>query len=248
MPPKPTVPISRASHTCARRSEPSSEAIEAVVSAGWEGTQHHRATTVPTATIADQRVRPLPAEVLPDQGRERHADDVGDGQAGQHHRDRPRAPVPRHQGGGDDGADAEEGAVRQAGDEPRGHQDRVARGERGAEVAGGERDHQPQQHRPAPGPRGQDGDQRRPDDDPQRVRRDDVPGRRDGDRDAVRDLGQEAHRDELGGADGEPADREREDRQVDVPDGPRVSSVRGCGRGEEGVGHPTMVAEHTHAS
>ena len=127
MPPKPTVPMSRASHTWSRRQR----AQLAAHRGGAVGRlrrhpapeRHDRddARSAPTTAKGHCQPRCWPSSVV-----ERHADDVGDGQAGEHHRDRPGAPVPRHQRGGDHRADAEERAVRQARHEARDHQHRVA--------------------------------------------------------------------------------------------------------------------------
>jgi hypothetical protein len=54
---------------------------------------------------------PAPADGLADEGAQRDADDVGDGQPGEHHRDGAGLLVRGDQIGGDDGADAEESAV-----------------------------------------------------------------------------------------------------------------------------------------
>ncbi len=49
MPPKPTVPTPRASHTCGRRRADSSERIVTPPSGGQNGTQRHTASTVTSA-------------------------------------------------------------------------------------------------------------------------------------------------------------------------------------------------------
>ena len=132
----------------------------------------------------DEGVRPLPAQMLPEPRRDGHADDVRHRQASEHHRHGPGAPVLLDEGGRDDGADAEERAVRHARDEAREQQHRVARGDRRADVADEERDHESEQDVLARHLREQHRDERRTDDHAERVRRHRVACARDRDADA----------------------------------------------------------------
>jgi hypothetical protein len=147
-------------------------------------------------------------------------------QADHHHRDRPGAPVDRDHRGADHGTDTEERPVRQAGQEPGGHQEFVAVGNGREHVAEDEHRHQPEQQPLPSGPGSQRRDHRCAYHDPDRVRRDDVPGGRDGDVDARRDLWKQAHGDELGGSDRETTDRQGQQGQADVL--LRVRSHRCC--------------------
>ena len=109
--------------------------------------------------------------------------------------------------------------MRQTREKPREHQQRIAGRQRGGDVAGREGDHEPEQHRLARQPCGQRRDQRSSDDDTEGVGRYDVAGGRDADADARGDLGKQTHGDEFGCANGESTNRERKDREVDVPAG-----------------------------
>ncbi len=179
----------------------------------------------------DEGVRPLPAQMLPEPRRDGHADDVRHRQASEHHRHGPGAPVLLDEGGRDDGADAEERAVRHARDEAREQQHRVARGERRADVADEERDHESEQDVLARHLREQHRDERRTDDHAERVRRHRVTGARNRDAETPRDLRQQTHRDELRRADGETAERQRQDRQT----GSRVAAVAVRAFGVDGL-------------
>src|SRR6185312_743694 len=65
--------------------------------------------------------------------------------------------------------------------------------------------------------RSEPGEDRGADDDAERVGADDVPARGHADADAAGDLGQQAHGHELGRADGEAAERERDEREPQPP-------------------------------
>ncbi len=92
----------------------------------------------------------------------------------------------------------------------------VAVREGGDRVAEAERQHQADRELAPWEARRQRDDHRCADDHADGVGRDDVPGGRDRLVDALGDVGQQAHGDELGGADREPTEGEREDRQADV--------------------------------
>lgn len=154
-----------------------------------------------------------PAEVLSQQGGGGYADDVGHGQAEEHGGDGAGLAPVRHEPGGDDRADAEEGAVRQPGQEASGQQPAEVGGEGGGEVADGEDGHQQQEHPLARDPGAEAGEQRGTEDDADRVRRDEVTGGGYGRSQIVRDVGQQAHHHELGGADAEGAHSEGEQGQ-----------------------------------
>ncbi len=154
-----------------------------------------------------------PAEVLAEQGRGRHADDVGDRQAEEHRRHRPRLPALGGQSGGDHRADAEERAVRESGEEAAREQPAEVGGERGRQVADGEQRHQEQQHLLARHTGAEAGEQGCAQEDADRVRRDEVAGGRHGRAQVVRHIGQQAHHDELGRADAEGAHGQGEQSQ-----------------------------------
>ncbi|MCW0466229.1 hypothetical protein NB705_003302 [Xanthomonas sacchari] len=175
--------------------------------------------------------RGAPAVMQAQPGAGRHPEQGGDGEAGEHGRDRRGLALRRHQGGGDHRADAEESAVRQRGHHPRRHQRRVARRQRAGQVAGGEHQHQRQQHalaRPAPAGHGQ---QRRAEEHAQRIAGDQQPRGRNADPQVGGDLQQQAHDHELGGADAEGAGGQRVQRERRAPGSGRMGR-----RGERG-GH-----------
>ena len=123
---------------------------------------------------------------------QRDADDVGDGQSGEHHRDRAGLLLRGDQVGRDDRADAEEGAVGERGDDPAGQHHAEGGGEGGEQVA---------RRRTAPissismrlretlVPRTRH--QRGADHDAERVAGDQQTGGGDGDAEVGRDLGQQ---------------------------------------------------------
>ncbi|MNV55301.1 hypothetical protein D3C71_1475310 [compost metagenome] len=90
----------------------------------------------------DSAKRCPPAEMLADECPDRDANNVGDGQAGHHDRHGCCPAARCNKTGGDDGADAEERAMRQGGEEPRPHQHRVIRRQRSGGIAADEEDHQ----------------------------------------------------------------------------------------------------------
>ena len=157
------------------------------------------------ADQADQQEQQPPAVALAEPRGERDADDIGHGQAGHDHRDRP-APLGRSdQGGGDDGRNAEEGAVGQACREP-GHQHgAVVRGDEGREVGDAEEEHESQGQILPRHPGADGGQHRRADDDAEGVGRDQVAGLRGADVQALLHLLEQAHHGEFGGADAESA-------------------------------------------
>ena len=160
-----------------------------------------------------EEVRRTPARLLPEPGRERHSDHVGDGQAEHHARHRPAPPRRRDQARCDQAGHAEEGAVRQSVKEPCGRQHAVVGSDRADQVEDAVRRHQADQRRSPRQLGTEEREDRDPDDDAEGVRRDHVPGGRHRDVDTVRDLGQHAHGHELGGADRESANGERQDRE-----------------------------------
>ncbi len=186
-----------------------------------------------------QHGRP-PPQVLAEQGRGGHTDDIGEGQPGEHHRDRPGPPVRGDEFGRRDRPGAEERPVRQSGDQPGGGQRPEVRGERAEQVPGGEEPGQGDQHR-LPGPPGRErGEQRCPDHHTQCVGGDQPAGLRDRDVQIVRDLGQQPHGGELGGSDGEGGDGQgdQRERQGGAP-GERAASKgrRGTDGGEQAAGN-----------
>ena len=101
--------------------------------------------------------------------------------------------------------------MRQAGDEARGDERQVARGDRAQQVAEQVGEHQSDQQPQARGAREQKSEQWRTDDDAQRVCADGVAGTGFVDIHTSGDLRQETHRHELADADRDAAERQRED-------------------------------------
>ena len=91
---------------------------------------------------ADQCERRAPAQVLAQEGGDGVAEQHGEGEAHHHAGHGAGAFVVGHHAGGDDGGDAEVGAVGQAADEAEGHQRAEGGGEGGGEVAQGVESHQ----------------------------------------------------------------------------------------------------------
>lgn len=177
---------------------------------------------------ADPEEGDPPAEVLADGGGDRHSGDVRDGQPEEHQRDGACLALGRDQAGGDDGADTEEGAVRQAAEEAGGEQPVLVGGEGGERVARDEEDHEADQDLAAGQAGGGRGEQRGADHHAERVRRDQVAGGGEGYVEVVRDVGQQAHHHELGGADAEGAHGEGEQGQG------HEGAFRGSGAMERG--------------
>lgn len=84
---------------------------------GQFGYQPGDAEQAEDAQPGDDQEGDAPAEGLPDEGAERDADHVRHGQAGEHHGDGSGLLLGGDEPGGDDGADAEEGAVGEGGDD-----------------------------------------------------------------------------------------------------------------------------------
>ncbi len=151
-----------------------------------------------------------PADGLPDVRAERDADDVGDGESGEHGGDGAGLLARGHQFGGDDGADAEERAVGERGDHPAGEHRPEGGGGGGQHVADHEQAHQQHQHPLAADLGAEHGEQRRAEDHAEGVAGDQQARGRDGDAVVGGDLGQQAHDHEFGGADAEGADGQSE--------------------------------------
>jgi hypothetical protein len=151
-----------------------------------------------------------PAGVLAEDRGQRNTDDVRHGQAREHHGHRAVRAVALDQRSGDDGTRAEEGAVRQAGNEAAEHHETVCRGGGREQVARGEPAHQHEEHGLTSEADRGGRQQRRADDHAQRVDRDQLPGLRNRDGQVGGHLRQEAHHHEFAGADGESADGEGE--------------------------------------
>src|SRR6478672_1271085 len=160
---------------------------------------------------ADEDVGQVPGEPLAEQRRHGHPDDVRDPEAAEDGRHRGSTALVRHEGGSHDRADPEEGAVREACEEPRRHDGGVAVRREDGEVRDGKEAHQAHEQALARDLRRGDGDERGPDDHAERVGRHVVTGRGDVDTGALGDLRQQTHRHELRGADGETSHGERED-------------------------------------
>ncbi len=158
-------------------------------------------------TVMAQKVERQPGR-LAQHGAERHAQDIGGGQAGEHDGDGAGLLGGRHHVGGHHRADAEEGAMGQGGNNAADHHHAVVGGEGGDQVAGDEQDHQD----------GQDGlafeaghgavSSRAPTTTAEGVAGDQPAGGGLADPEVGGDLGQQAHDDELGESDAEPAEGE----------------------------------------
>ncbi|MNV35468.1 hypothetical protein D3C71_1269160 [compost metagenome] len=157
-----------------------------------------------------------PAQVLADEGTQRHAGDQCHGQAGEHDRDRAGGLLLGHHRGGDDRADREEHAVCQAGKHA-GHDQRAVAGRHpGNHVAQGEQHHQGHQQGLARHPAGERGQYRRAHRHAQGVQRDQQAGRGQGDAEVGGDGRDQPDDDEFGGADGVRTKRERQQGQGDA--------------------------------
>lgn len=154
---------------------------------------------------ADQGHHPegrAPAGFLAERGTQRHAEHVGQGQAGEHQGHGGSAAVRRHQAGGDHRADAEEGAMAERGDDPRQHQQAVVGGHRAEQVADDEDAHQREQGFLALQAGGGHGHQRGAEGHGEGVAADQPAGAGNGYPQVAGDLRQQAHDDEFGGTDG----------------------------------------------
>ncbi len=151
-----------------------------------------------------------PAEVLADEGAQRHAGDQCHREPREQRGDGAGGLLARHQAGGDGRADREEHAVREAGEHARGHQRAVARCLPGQQIAGGEQRHERQQQGLARQPAGECGEHRRADGHAQRVQADEQAGRGQADAEVRRHGGQQTDDDEFRRADGKRTERQRE--------------------------------------
>jgi hypothetical protein len=171
------------------------------------------------ADDGDGAVGVPPAEMLPEGGAGRDADDVGDGESEEHPRHGPPGSFGGDQSGGHDSAHAEQCSVRQARQEPCGEEQAEGRSESGGDVADHEHGGQQEQESFVGDARADAGQDGCPDDDTERVGGDEVAGVRHGHADAVGDLGQQSHRGELG----------------------RTDSERNEGKGQQGQWHGAQV-------
>ncbi len=156
-----------------------------------------------------------PADLVAGPGGQRHADDVGDGQAHEHGGDGGGAPVLRHQPRRDDRADAEKGAVVQRGDQPCDQQHAVAGRHRRHQVAEGEDPHEADQQGTARHAAGGERHHRRAQHDADGVGADEQAGGRDRHTKIAGDGGQEPHRREFGDADAEGAGGQGEKGRIE---------------------------------
>ncbi len=163
-------------------------------------------------TMAQKAARQPKA--CPERGAGGNAEDVGEGEAGEHQGDGLRALVAGNEVRRDDAADAEERAVAERGEHAGGEEQVVRRRDGAGEVAQREDAHQQQQGQLALQPRGGDGDQRSADGDRERVAGDQDAGLGDADLEVVGEVGEQPHDDELGGADAEGGDGECEQRSA----------------------------------
>ena len=165
---------------------------------------------------ADHANRPeggAPAEPRADGGAQRHAQDVGDGEAGQDQRDGKAPALGRHEANGDDGGDAEIGAVDDRHHQPRQHKQLEGRGDGAQRMAEDEHAAQQQDQRLARHLLGQQRQDRPAHRNAQRVTRDQIARDRHGDAQPIGDFGQDTGDDELGGAKGEGGQEQGEQRQ-----------------------------------
>jgi hypothetical protein len=184
----------------------------------------------------DADVGRAPPELLSHDGGNGDPDDVGHTEPAEDGRDRRRSSLVGHEGRGDEGADPEEGTMRDPGQETHGeHREVVVRHE-DADVRHREEGHEADEQALARNPGCEDRDERCADDDAESVGRDVVPGGRNVHRRACSDLWEQSHRHELRRADGESAERQREDRQQprSAPGGVVVGrqDAAGCGAHE----------------
>ncbi len=172
-----------------------------------------------------------PAHRLAEAGGQGHADHIGHAQPQHHPPHRLGAFVGRNQRGGDQRGHAEIGPVRQPGQEPRQHHQRIAGRPGAQQVAEREQAHQNDQHDPARGLGQQHGDHRRPDHHPQRIGADHVTHGRDRHLVARRHIGQQSHGGELAGPQRQPSRGQRkfgEPHAMGGDDG-RAGSIHGGG-------------------
>ncbi|MCY1430137.1 hypothetical protein D9M71_460770 [compost metagenome] len=165
-----------------------------------------------------------PAGSLAERGAQRHAEDVGQGQAGEHQGDGGSLAVGRHQTGGDHRTDAEEGAVAERGDHPGEHQQAVVGGHRAEEIADDEDAHQHQQGAFARQPCGKQRHDRRAERHAEGIAADQPAGAGNGHAEIGGNIGQQPHDDEFRGADGKRGQSEDEKRSGHAP-APEVESL-----------------------
>ena len=149
-----------------------------------------------------------PAGRLAEHGAERHAEDVGGGESGEHDGDGAGLLGGGHHVRGHHGADAEERTVGQGGNDPADHHHGVVGGEGRDQVAGDEQHQQDGEHGLALEARHGRGEQQGADDDGEGVAGDQPAGRGLADAEVGGNLGQQAHDHELGESDPEPAEGE----------------------------------------
>lgn len=107
------------------------------IACGFDGRKEtNQAEQRDCADAGDDEKGRTPACGLTDEGAERHADDIGDGQSADHEGNRPSAAVGRREARGRYRAGAEESGVTQGGDDPRRHQQAVGGRKGAAEIAG----------------------------------------------------------------------------------------------------------------
>ena len=144
-----------------------------------------------------------PAIGLAEPGAERHAENVGDGEAGEHQGDGRGLPVGGDEAGGDDRADAEEGGMRESGQHARRHQRPVVGRQGTGEIAEREDDHEREQQGLARQAAGERAEQRRADHHAKGVAGDEKAGGRDRNAEIGADVEQQAHDDEFSDTDTE---------------------------------------------
>ena len=138
--------VAMARSTSGWRSTESSWRIPAEAFVAMSGTRKKTGiSAIRPSAVMTPKVARQPKD-LADQCAERDTEDVGERQAREHQADRARLAVGRHHPGGDHGADAEERAVREGGEDAREHQERVVRRYRGEEIADDEDADHHQQH------------------------------------------------------------------------------------------------------
>ncbi|GGS53146.1 hypothetical protein GCM10010253_29550 [Streptomyces badius] len=161
----------------------------------------------------DDEERGPPARGLSEIRAEGNADDVGDGESGEHHGDGPGLLLRGDQVGSDHRADAEKGTVREGSDHTAGEHDAEDRGERGHHIAHDEQPHEQHQHALTGDTGAQQRHQRGSEDHTERVAGHQEARSRDRDLEITGDLGEQPHDHELGRSDPECPDGESEERQ-----------------------------------
>ncbi|CAM5530578.1 hypothetical protein GCM10010343_76530 [Streptomyces avidinii] len=167
-----------------------------------------------------------PPELLAQEGAQRYAEHIGQGEAGEHQGDGAGPPVGGHEVGGHDGPDPEERTVREGRDQTAAHQGGVVAGQGTEQVARDEDGHEHDEHGLARQPCTGRGHERCADDHTEGVAGDEHAGGGDGHGQVVGHFREQTDDDELGRPDAEGTDGEGEEGSAHRP----VRPVAGCRR------------------